>query len=555
MSYTDSNLSPTHFDYVVAVTQDSINGALKENLYAGEQEVIVCYAYDTSNPPVLGPIDHAALVTAAHGTDPFSVPAGTLPTDQRVQNLANAGFAFAIKAQLGLPPGVPPADLPPIVTLKSGQSNVTYTLTFAEFAVAELTYGPRNSLSWYSDAQPANTAWTFSAIVDLDFQDASFTSLSQAVQARLTGLGPNPAIFSIKQLYYDLNNADLIQGWNFDGLPTGTPLTGFMAQNFVLTYFKNLQGGEVLGAAAVQATGVTPGSLWLTDVNFFTPDAYGSVGAPLTLNYLCAAGGDPLPGTPSPGFSWNWIDPGEQFDGVAALNRNTLASYLNAHTTATTGSLENYVTSNCYVPTVSVPLNSGSIPQYNYTAVAGQLPTVNFPSSGNTLIQYSHSADSSDQAGLNGDLGQLEVSTSFDLTVSFQGSQLVIDQHLVFYLRLQHLTTQVSGNVVDKTIVDTYSMGVDDNGQLVVALLNSTPTDNSQSLDVNAFVNFFTAVNYYSDTIAQWAQNLAHGHLTDVPVSLIGQFVFPGNSAFTFADATFSANGDLVSHINYVSSL
>ncbi len=152
MSYTESNLSSTGFDYVVAVTQDSINGALMETLYAGQPEVILCYVYDDSDPPVPVPIDHAALVTAANGADPFTVPAGTPGSDPRVQNLGNAGFAFAVKAKLGLPPGVPPPPppgtpppagptLPPIVGLKPGQSNVTYTVTFAELAVAEIGTG------------------------------------------------------------------------------------------------------------------------------------------------------------------------------------------------------------------------------------------------------------------------------------------------------------------------------------------------------------------------------------------------------------------------------
>jgi hypothetical protein len=62
-------------------------------------------------------------------------------------------------------------------------------------------------------------------------------------------------------------------------------------------------------------------------------------------------------------------------------------------------------------------------------------------------------------------------------------------------------------------------------------------------------------VNEYSDEVARWVQNLASGHLKDVPVSFADNFVFPGATTFTFADATFSQAGDLVSHITYVSNL
>src|ERR1700753_229224 len=200
MSQLQSNLSSTGFDYVVAVTQDSINGALEETLYAGQPEVTLCYAYDESDPPALVPIDYTALITAANGTDPFVVPAGTPGHDPRVQDLGNAGFAFAVKAKLGLPPGIPAASLPPIIALKPGQSNVTYTVTLAEFAVAEIVYGPRNSVSWSSQAQPSGTSWTFSGTVDLDFQDKGFTELSQQAQDRLKDIG-DPGMFGVKQLY------------------------------------------------------------------------------------------------------------------------------------------------------------------------------------------------------------------------------------------------------------------------------------------------------------------------------------------------------------------
>src|SRR5882724_1875571 len=349
MSQVQSNLSSTGFDYVVAVTQDSINGALEETLYAGQPEVILCYAYDENDPPVPVPIDHAALVTAASGTDPFAVPAGTPGHDPRVQNLDNAGFAFAVKAKLGLPSGINARDLPPIVALRPGQSNVTYTVTFAEFAVAEIIYGPRNSVSWFSQAQPRGTSWTFSGTVDLDFQDKDFSELKPAVQDRLKDIG-DPGMFGVKQLFYDLNSSALVQSFEFNDLPANSTLNGFMADNFVSTYFKNLNDAEILGYAAAQVSDVAPASIPVTNVNFFVPAAVGDAGAPLTLNYLCAAGGDTLPDTTHAGFGWNWIDPGAPgkpqesllYDGVAALNRNALARYIGGAAFPGGGSLLGY---------------------------------------------------------------------------------------------------------------------------------------------------------------------------------------------------------------------
>jgi hypothetical protein len=101
MGAGQSSLSSTGFDYVVAVTQDSINAALEEYLFSGQPEVILCYVYDESVPPNPVPADYATLVAQADNTDPFAVPDGTPPDDPRVMKLSDAGFAFAVKAKLG----------------------------------------------------------------------------------------------------------------------------------------------------------------------------------------------------------------------------------------------------------------------------------------------------------------------------------------------------------------------------------------------------------------------------------------------------------------------
>ena len=51
--------------------------------------------------------------------------------------------------------------------------------------------------------------------------------------------------------------------------------------------------------------------------------------------------------------------------------------------------------------------------------------------------------------------------------------------------------------------------------------------------------------------MAGWARSFASTNLTDVPVSFVQNFVFPGGSTFSFTDASFSDNQDLVSHITY----
>ena len=502
------------------------------------------------NNPI--PINYATLVANAQNTDPFSVPNGTASSDPRVQNLNNANFAFAIKAKLGLPPGVAPANLPPIVVLKPGQSNVTYTLMFSEFVATELLFGPRGSVTWFNESQPSGTPWTFTGTVDLNFQDAAFESLSEAAQNRLKDRG-DPNMFSIQQLYYDLNSSDLEQGFQFNNLPSNSTLNAFMTADFVNTYWKALGGTSVLGYGANQLSATPPSTLAVTDLNFFTPDAVGVEGAPLTLNYLCATNNDTLPDTTHAGFGWNWIEPNEvsQYDGVAALNRNTFAKYYD-------GQLRGYAQENCYSPAGQIRVWLSGIfdtdVNYQWGLVPYQTPTVTFPESGATVLTYSYdSGSTSDEAGLGGDMGKMEMSSSFNLSVSFQGNTIVIVQHLVIWCYVRLLATSDSGNVVDKQITDTYSIGIDDNGQITCSPPSSVLVDNSETPSANGFLNFFADVDSLSDSVSEWAKSCVGTNLTDIPASAVQDFVFPGGATFLFADATFSDNQDLVSHITYAS--
>jgi hypothetical protein len=560
MSISQSNLSSTGFDYVVAVTQDSINGTLEEYLYSATlPEVTLCYVYDTNNNPT--PIAYATLVANANNTDPFAVPDGTAGTDPRVVNLSNANFAFAIKAKLGLSPGVPPANLPPIVTLKAGQSNVTYTLMFAEFVATEILYGPRSSMTWANKQQPSGEPWTFEINVDLNFTDTDFTSLPQAVQNQRQNLSGQT--FSIQQHFYDLNNAALESAPTFNNLPSNSLVNSFMQTDFISTYWASLKpsvqapgGGEVLGYGVSQTSSTPASSLAVTDLNFFTPDAAGTEGAPLTLNYLCATNNDPLPDTTHAGFGWNWIEPNEvsQYDGAVALNRNTFANYLNNAPVVGAGSLDEYVASNCYQPWVKVTYEGGIElkVKYQWSMSPGQSPSVSYPASGGTILSYSYSsATASDQAGLNGDAGKMELSSTFDLTVSVNGNQVTIVQHLVIWTYVRYLATDDSGNIVDKQITDVYTIGVDDEGQIKATLASSNTVDNSKKPSANGFLNFWADVDTISDDVTQWAQSCIATNLTDVPVSFVQNFVFPGGGTFSFTDASFSENQDLVSHITY----
>ncbi len=561
MVASQSNLSAYGYDFVVATTQDSLNATMKEYLSkGGEPEVAICYIADQHGNPTA--IDYAQLKQSAHGSDPFAVPADADPAkSQDLKNLFEARFMVGFKAKIGLPPGYAPTAIPDVVGLGADASSVSYTLMCSEFVIVHLQpgsgYDP--TPSWMKVSQPPGKAWLFTSKVDIrlaPYGDA-YSKLPPSVQAAIKDLGDEA--FSVQQLLFDLDTAALQSVPQIGGVDPGTDPYACLQKDFLGAYFNTVKqkGQPVLGYVTPRskASGAEPkSSLTLTDFDFQVSPFLGSDNQPVnnptpaqqnlvTLNYLCAAGGTPLPG---PGrFRWNWMEPGDEadFDGVLSINRNALVRYFDPL-------LLSFCQKTCYQPRAQVTLDNLSRPQFRLDMSPGQMPTVTRPPTGASVLSYAYSSASSDVAGLNGDLGQLEARYYYTLDVSFSDNKIVITQNSNLWLRIQKLATSTSGNIYAVTVVDTYTIDVDENGRLV-ANLKSDRTDHTDNLEVNAFVNFFTGENELVDNYRNWAQKFISSNVQDVPLSIAQSFVFPGGKTFVFKDACFSAHQDLVAHITY----
>lgn len=144
----------------------------------------------------------------------------------------------------------------------------------------------------------------------------------------------------------------------------------------------------------------------------------------------------------------------------------------------------------------------------------------------------------------------MKLSSRFTMTISFLGEAIVIEQHLVVYVYIRSLQTGEGGNLVDRTLTDTYALAVDQSGRLVTRL-TSKSCDDSQKPGTNDFLNFFTGLNDLIDKVAEWTRNFTNTRLTDIPVAVVQNFVFPGGRTFVFKSGRFSDNQDLVAHIAY----
>ncbi len=565
MSASQSDLSNPHYGYdiVVATTQSSINATIKEYLSIDQQPVtnIAFIATSESQEYSLGDYDTimSEVKKEVSGfTDPFSIPDGTDPSDnQAIKALAKQHFTAAVRLQLGLPEGYAPADIPDYVELPGKNGPVTFNLLCSEFQV--VLYNPGTGFfptpTWTNISQPTDgNAWIYSALVNLDLTNvpnSEWGNLPPAVQKQIKNL--SGSAFSIQQLLFDLTNATLSSS-----TPTLSGVPGkfktVLNDIIVTQYFKSAQskGQPIAGVAVKQEP--SSSTLKLTDLNFMVNPYMNSGGTPennpsqeekavATLNYLCAVNDNTLPAANA--FTWNWVSTQNagQFDGIVSVNRHTLANYFAKQVMP-------YVSPNCFKSSVSVDMDGLDV-DYKWSMTSYQTPTVSVSESGKQVLSISYSSSSSDQAGLNGDMGKMELKPSYTLTVTFDGDTMTFYQHLKVYLYIRSLQTSASGNIIDKTITDTYTLSVTQDGKLSVSAPTQKTTDTSETPSRSGFLNFFTDINDLINDVKKWADGFVPTNFSDIPVSVAQNFVFPGGNTFAFKSVSFSDDQDLISEITY----
>jgi hypothetical protein len=572
MSANQSYLTglPGSYDFIVATTLESINATMFEFLKETNASVTPFpvtskyYWLDSSNQTVEVSLDtlkttavSSSNPSGTNNVDPATVASwtnGTMPAD--VSAIANSSFQYGFVAQIGIPPGfvMPGAPnpegkpvLPMMVEFDQASMSVIFNLYCSQFQVFWTTW-ERGLVSYNNQSQPAGTAWFMQTTIPIN-QVMSNDNLPAAVQQQLNNLGPDA--FSVQQLLFDLDHPSAVNpaSINFAGIPPGSDIQTALSQVFASLYCGNLQGGPALGYTILPNENPSVASLGLGGMNLsvspYNPPQPG-LNRLSTLNYLCSQWKYTPPVTAIP---WNWIDTaasGNQYDGVIAINRNTLAGYL-------INQLMGYTYPVCYNASVSVNCSDFlcTSVDYSWQLDPNQSPNVVLQPGGDAVLTISYSSSAHDQAGVDGDMGGMRLSPSYNLAMSFAGNQIIITQNLVIYCWISFDSSSASGNVVDITITDTYTLSVSENGRLAVTQSTNT-LNNSQTPGVDGFLNFFTGLNSLTSDVAGWAQSLAGTSLQSIPVSMLDGFIFPGGKTFTYSDVSFSEYQDLVSHITYV---
>lgn len=500
------------------------------------------------------------------GINPFEIPKGTDYEDSRIDKLTEQKFAVGIKLKLGLPSGVLLGNLPPIIDLGSSANNVTFNLLSSEFEIVQNNppSGWGHPGSWKVVSQPSGIPWYFSTRVNLVYADLDkelntpyFNKHPQQKEALRNQLRNLSGAFSLQQLLFDLDSAAIQTMPTIEGVPKGSNADIVLTKYFLDLYFRSVkEHGEPLLSVHAVANAPDGSSLRLTgmerEVGQFVDGNGVVVSNPtreqkqaVTLDYLCAANNHHLPGAAS--FDWNWVEPADIVNesGVIAINRNTLATYYKNR-------LIPHVRNSCLKAYTHTSVEAMGDMSIKWNLTPGQTPqTAKINPSGSEVlvISYKSISNSGDQS--LGTYGAFNIHTSYSCKVYFSDNKITIVQNLIIYLKVRWDQTSSSGNIVDKTITDTYTLSVGQNGQLQTKV-NSSTQDNSQDIDLSGFVNFFVDLNDIVDKVKGYANKVVATNFQDIPAADIQNFVFPGAKVFTYKDVQFSEHQDLVTPITYV---
>jgi len=266
-----------------------------------------------------------------------------------------------------------------------------------------------------------------------------------------------------------------------------------------------------------------------------------------TLNYLCMIKDENFVPQRNP-FTWNWMDQNQQMDfhGVQSVNRNVFRDYIHDQ-------IINYVKNIC-IHTSAWTDHSWDSTSYKATLTPGQDPTIVKSTSGEKVLEYTFSHSSEDDTSSVGliNYGKLNLESKTEVNVVFKDRTIIVTQSLGIYTAVRQQYSTVSGWIVRKTITDTYTLGVNEHGQLQVVQTSDT-VDTSEDPNANGFIDFFTGgINGVKNSIKNSARNFAMVVLTSLPISIAQSFIFPGGRTFAFKDVEFSRFQDLTTKITYV---
>lgn len=580
MGANQSNLSLPKFGYdmVVSITQASINATMKQFLdtYKGK-DFVVCYIEKkdpNTNKWSYVQYDFEKLKKEV-GIDPFSLP-DAIEENEYLRKLYDLNFAFAFKTDMGLP-DFDLEDIPDIITLNKGNKKVSYNLICREFEILNLEERRREIRWTHLKQSDEEMPWVFGFEVDLNLRnsESAFQYLPETIKQKVKNMNTGN-MFSVQQLYADLNTIGLETTPIIKNLDTKSQAYFYLKNFFIDEYFKNLkakntsgenpEGDFLLGYSIKPATPETS-SIAPTDLDFMISPYLDTKGnatlnySMYTLNYLIMTESHAMP-TPIP-FTWNWIENSQRadFNGVMAIKKSNFVTYLNklfSHELNTV-----CLTPSCIIKFSSTPTETKFNFKLNNTNEERAYKVVN--GKGSHILTYEHYKSSSSSSKIMefGSLlaGSVNFNYGMNSNIYLEGNKIRCTTKATAYAFLEFYGSSTEANVVDYFVETNYILGVDAYGNLTVAIENGKPsiTNNAQEFSGNFIFDTFSkesinTIYRFIKAKARPIETFLMNHEQTILRMLNGSgvWIFPGGKTFAFKDVCFSESLDLVSNITYV---
>lgn len=558
-SYLSSNLSNPKFSYdlVLGTTAQAINQTLK------------MFLYKAAPPPKeiwYGQADVGGDITEMEpieGVDPFTIASGATPPDI----LLNSDFVFAIKAGFGLPKGVSPLDVPDILILGTDSQKVHYNMFFNTFQICTLDWGRHGSYAWKNYMQPSGSPYIFTYQVDMNFDPADsndqFSGLPDGVRRQLLNFNTR-TMFSVQQLYLDLNSAGLQSMPSISGIPSTSKVYIVLQEDFINTYWKSMQqGGKFILGYAVHANSqpTSKSSLQPTSLNFMTIPHYNADGTIstnnklYTLNYLMDTNNRKL--TVGGPFTWNWVKSDEinSYHGAMAVRREVFSKYL-------ISAMSPYLKFIALTPTTYVHIYPPGI-KGDINGSIAQTPNQTFTyvdTLGASVASYSFSEKSHHEDTWFLLHGRYDLDSTASASISISGNEITVtlasnlDIELVWDLG----TANIKGRVGGYSNTAIFVVAVAANGAISVTNKAGYPKPDvkGESLSKGLFAGIDGMSSISSTLVSSYASMTSYMNSFSANVesylnSSGGKWIFPGGQTFIFKDAAFSEHQDFVAHVTY----
>jgi hypothetical protein len=571
-SSKDSNLSTYGYDMVVATTQDSINATLKQYLYKMETtEYVAAYSitYDENGHSSINEIDYDKLVKEI-GIDLFTISEDN-KTQEEIDAINKAyddfDFYMALKGSIGidqLTNGFP--DIIQLIESDiSSKANVSYGAYFNNLELVYLKEHKRNVYFSHLE-QPKDNPWIFKFNVKLDLQDEEFQNLPIDIKNQIKNLDP-ATMFSIKQLYLDLNSAKLQSSPTIEGVDSGTEEYDLISRFFIEIYWnglKNSDNGDVIFGYTLALPEDNPNYnaqyiIVPTDFTFYVsiysdPKTGEKKPGLNTLNYVVMCDGHLIPKLKP--FTWNWLESNEQSNkhGSIAINRGDFASKVANQLMISLKLL-------LLQPRVVVKKNGSDFHLELYLQPCkDKIEPMIVTESGAKVLTYKFSRKASDEDKY-GLLRKASASLEYNLdySVEFINNKMIITTKIETPLKVDPgaITKAAEGEIASYILTDTYTLLVDANGGLNFDYEHNS-VYHQDEFDAGiwtnmCFINFDKFINRFRDKLKKVIDdycckyNKSMGENLDKSLN----WVFPGNASFIFSDVSFSNYQDLIVNITY----